>query len=99
VKHEFVTAGFGEWKLADYATAALATDGSCAVVYLPSPRQFQVNLSKLKGPVSARWFDPTSGRSSPASDGSHPNAGEASFIAPGKNAAGESDWVLVLESR
>ena len=36
--HTFATAGFGEWKQADYATAALADDGSCALVYLPTPR-------------------------------------------------------------
>jgi len=34
--HEFLTAGFGEWKQADYAPAALADDGSCAIVYLPT---------------------------------------------------------------
>ena len=61
-KHELVTAGFGQWKQADYATAALADDGSCAIVYLPTPRTITVDLAKLKGSVMVRWFDPTTGQ-------------------------------------
>ena len=62
-EHKLVTAGFGQWKQADYVTAALADDGSCAIVYLPTPRTITVDLAKLKGPVMVQWFDPTTGES------------------------------------
>ncbi len=96
VQHEFVTTGFGEWKKADYATAALATDGSCGVVYLPTPRKFTVHLSKLKGPMTARWFDPTNGEFKPAEGSPFANAARRELIPPAQNSAMEGDWVLVL---
>lgn len=94
--HKFVTAGFGTWKKADYATAALAGDGSCAVVYLPTPRKFTLELEKLKGPVIPRWFDPTTGEIKAIAGSPFSNAGSHEFAPPGNNAAGESDWVLLL---
>jgi hypothetical protein len=97
-KHVLVTAGYGEWKQADYATAALARDGSCAVVYLPTPRPITVNLAGFRGPVTARWFDPCTGTFTPASDQPYPNVGEATFTARAANAAGESDWVLIFQA-
>jgi hypothetical protein len=98
VNHELVTSGFGEWKQGDYATAALAEDGSCAAVYLPTPRTITVNMTKLRGPVLARWFDPTAGSLSPASGNYFPNEREATFNGRGPNAAGEGDWVLLMEA-
>jgi hypothetical protein len=94
--HQFLTAGFGEWKQANYATAASAADGTCAVVYLPTPRKFTVDLEKLKGPVHARWLDPTSGEFKPAEGSPVAGTGNHAFSPPAKNAAGESDWVLVF---
>lgn len=94
--HKLVTAGFGTWKKADYATAALAEDGSCAVVYLPTPRKFTVDLEKLKGPVTPRWFDSTSGEIKAIAGSPFPNASSHEFAPPGNNAAGEPDWVLLL---
>jgi hypothetical protein len=70
-KHEFLNAGFGEHGNADYATAALASDGSCAAVYLPTPRTVTLNLAKLKGPVTAR------GRPSSSPGGPAPWTGAA----------------------
>jgi hypothetical protein len=96
-KHEFITAGFGAWKQADYATAALAADGSSGVVYLPTPRTITADLAKLRGPVTARWFDPTAGSFQPVAGSPLAAAGRRDFTPSGKNAAGESDWVLVLE--
>jgi len=98
VNHEFVTSGFGTWKQADYVTAALADDGSAGVAYLPGPRKITVDLSKFSGPVSARWFDPTNAAFS-AVEGSPSGAdGRREFSPPDKNAAGEGDWVLLLEA-
>lgn len=94
--HEFLTDGRGGWPQADYATAALADDGSCGLVYLPTPRTIAVELGKLKATLTARWFDPSNARFQSAADQSLPNEGLGRFTPPEKNAAGEPDWVLVL---
>ncbi len=97
--HEFVIDGFGEWRKADFATAALADDGSCGAVYLPSPRTITVDLSKLRGEATAVWCDPTRGTTEPASGDPLPAGGRQIFTPPGNNAAGETDWVLLLHSQ
>jgi hypothetical protein len=99
VRHEFVTAGFGTWKQADYVTAALTDDGSVGVAYLPSAARITVNLAKLSGRVTAFWFDPTSGQSRPVQGSPFDGDGTRDFTPPGNNAAGESDFVLVLKAR
>ncbi|MFO0889245.1 MAG: putative collagen-binding domain-containing protein [Isosphaeraceae bacterium] len=93
--HRFLTAGYGEWKQADSATAAVATDGSCGLAYLPGPRAVTLDLSLLSGPAKAEWFDPTSGQSREAPS-REVAAGKAEFMPPDRNAAGEPDWILVL---
>ena len=93
-KHEFLTAGFGEWKKADYATAELANDGSCAVVYVPSARTITVDLAKLKGPVMVQWFDPTTGQFTAVEGAAFAQLGKRESTPPQANSTGESDWVL-----
>jgi len=97
-QHQLVTAGFGAWKQADYVTAALADDGSAGAIYLPDARLFTVNLAKLSSKVTARWFDPTSGQFTAVAGSPFSNGGQQDFTPPGKNAAGERDWVLALEA-
>jgi len=97
VKHEMVTIGYGAWKQADYAMGALADDGSLAIIYLPSLRTFTVNLARLSGKAAARWFDPTSGESTTVEGSPFANTDSHELSPPGKNKAGDSDWVLVLE--
>ena len=96
VKHEFLIAGIGEWPQADYAVASLADDGSCGLVYLPTPRTITVAVSKLRSPVRVRWFDPTSGEFRPIEGSPFSNHDKREFTPPARNAAGETDWVLVL---
>jgi len=98
-KHELVTDGLGQWKKADYATVALADDGSCAIVYLPSMRTITVDMSRLSGPCDLRWFDPTNAQFQDMSDSPSANAGKRQFTPPEKNTAGDSDWVLVLDTQ
>jgi hypothetical protein len=98
VQHELVSVGFGTWKKADYVTAALADDGSAGAVYLPDARQFTVNLAKLSGQVTGRWFDPTSGEFKAVVGSPFSNIGQEDFTPPGNNAAGDGDFVLVLEA-
>jgi hypothetical protein len=51
----------------------------------------------MSHPVQVRWFDPTSGALKSMEDSPVPNQGRRNFTPPGKNAAGNTDWVLVLE--
>lgn len=97
-KREFLTAGYGEWKKADYAVAALADGGDGAVVYIPSGRTFTVDLSKMKSKTAACWFDPASGDVKPIEGSPFSNQNRRPFTSPGKNADGDSDWALVLNA-
>ena len=69
-----------------------------AVVYLPDTRGADVDLSEFPAPVNAVWFDPTSGKHSESGRKNIPNQGSHKFTPPGKNSAGEDDWVLVLKT-
>lgn len=103
-KHSAVTGGlgtFGDFKtrvsLSDYCTAARTEDGSYVVAYMPTARTITVNMTSLKGPASAEWFDPTDGtyRIIP---GTFKNAGSRQFTPPAQNHEGASDWVFVLHA-
>ncbi|MGH9960248.1 MAG: putative collagen-binding domain-containing protein [Pyrinomonadaceae bacterium] len=81
-----------------YVTAARTSNGSLVMAYLPSLRTITVDLSKLAGDATARWYDPASGEYRAADNSPLANAGTREFTPPGKNAAGDGDWVLVLET-
>ena len=101
--HSWVTSGFGNYSSTqypdqnNYVTTAGAADGSLMVSYLPSRTALAVNMSRFKGPVSASWFDPTTGVYTSVS-GAQPfsNSGSRSFTSPGNNNSGSPDWVLLL---
>ncbi len=95
---ELVTRGRGEVGGDDYVTAARAADGSVAVVYIPGSRAILIDLSRFRAPVEAHWFDPTDGGKQRVQAGVLPNKGNHEFSPPEKNAAGDSDWILLLES-
>lgn len=103
----FLTSGQGEYigyiqhnadgsiKQNDYITAALTTDGSTGFMYLPTPRTITVNMSKLSGQVTARWFDPTTNTFTDI--GTFANSGSRQFTPPSvAHADGARDWLLVL---
>jgi hypothetical protein len=91
--HTILTDGFGAYNsegdvLANaYATAAATADGSLVVVYVPTARTIRVDRSQLKAGLAAEWFDPTNGERRRASE---------PFTTPGKNSAGDEDWVLLI---
>lgn len=95
--HTVVTFGFGTFGSNDYVTAARAPDGKLVMAYVPSARTLTVDMSKLSGTVTARWYDPTAGRFTDISGSPFANAGSHNFTTPGANADGDGDWVLVLE--
>ena len=93
-----MTAGYGTWKKADWVAAAVADDGRAAVAYLPGAATIRVAMGRMRGEIAAAWVDPTSGNATPADGSPFPASGERSFTPPGKNAAGDGDWVLVLKA-
>jgi hypothetical protein len=103
--HEVVTSGYGTFATAgnvsdsDYATAARTSDGSLALCYLPTIRTVSVNMTKMAGTTSARWFDPSDATYTAIAGSPFPNTGTRNFIPVGNNHDGEGDWVLVLEAQ
>jgi uncharacterized protein DUF4038/concanavalin A-like lectin/glucanase superfamily protein/collagenase-like protein with putative collagen-binding domain len=95
--HTVITGGLGTFGTNDYVTVASSPDGTLAIAYVPSSRTLTVDLSKFSGSVTARWYDPTTGTFTSASDSPLPNVDSQQFTTPGANAAGDDDWVLVLE--
>jgi hypothetical protein len=96
--HAVLTAGYGTWGGADYATAARYSDGTLVVAYLPTVRTVTVNMTKLSRPVTARWYDPSNGAYTTISGSPFPNTGSRQFTPPNSNATGTGDWVLVLQA-
>jgi Protein of unknown function (DUF4038)/Putative collagen-binding domain of a collagenase len=80
----------------DRVQATRASDGSYALIYIPSGGAVSVNMAKLSGPnVVASWFNPRDGSASVI--GNYANSGAHMFDAPGATATG-NDWVLALEN-
>ena len=102
--HRLVTAGYGRpvtsGHVSDstYATAAMTADGSLGLVYVPSIRGITVDMSRFGGPVTGRWYDPTSGTYTTIAGSPFANTGSHVFSPSDKNIAGDHDWVLVLAS-
>lgn len=107
--HRLVTAGRGTYWSGgtpsygisenDYVAAASTPDGRLALAYVPSARTVTVDLSVLAGPVTARWFDPTTGTYVAIAGSPMPNSGPWSFTTPGLHADGAGDWILVLDAQ
>ena len=81
------------------ATAARTFDGSLVMVYMPTIRTITLDMSKLTGTTTARWYDPTSGEYADVKGSPFANEGSRQFMPSGANKSGEGDWVLVLEAR
>jgi hypothetical protein len=79
------------------ATTAALPDGSLAITYLPSKRTITVALNQFKGPVMAKWMDPTSGVFTLLGKAPLANTGRRPFTPPERNADGDADFILVLE--
>jgi uncharacterized protein DUF4038/collagenase-like protein with putative collagen-binding domain len=77
-------------------TAAVSADGSLGMAYLQTGGSVTINMTKMKGSTTAKWFDPTAGTSSTI--GTFANTGTHSFTAPAAHSDGADDWLLVLTS-
>jgi len=103
--HTLLTAGYGTYNdnnvhisQNDYATAAKSSDGSLAVIYTPVAHTMTVAMGNFRGPVTARWFDPTNNTFQTVAGSPFPNTGNHNFTTLGNNSAGDPDWVLLLEA-
>ena len=54
-------------------------------------------MTRLSGPVTARWFDPANAAYVAIAGSPFSHTGTQTFAAPGRNHDGDGDWVLVLE--
>jgi hypothetical protein len=81
----------------DRAVAAVSSDSSWAIVYVPTRRVISLVLTQLDASnASLSWFDPTSGEF--ASQAIVPVAGEVDVEVPDDNAGDDADWVLVVQA-
>ena len=95
--HQILTAGYGTYASGetgsiatnDYASAAMTSDNTTMVAYLPTSRTVTVNMGKFAGSnVTASWYNPTIGVSTII--GTYAASGSRSFT------PSSGDWVLVL---
>ena len=103
--HTAVTAGYGTFSSTgslganDYLTAASTADGRLLIAYIPTFRTITVDMTKMSGPASARWYDPSSGSYTAISGSPFANTSTQQFTPPGNNHDGDGDWVLVIEAK
>lgn len=80
-------------------SAAITPDGRCALAFAASGQVITVKPGRFHGQVAARWFDPTSGDSKLIDDSPFLISSARELSPPERNAAGDRDWVLVLDAR
>jgi hypothetical protein len=106
--HTLVTGGYGTCPTSgsivsvDCVSDAETSDRTLALAYLPDPAgtlsMITVNLARMAGSITARWYDPTDGAFTGITGSPFANSGSHNFRPPGRNSAGDSDWLLVLEA-
>ena len=93
-----VTAGGGTIDTTNYVQAACTGNGDLLIAYLGpgTAGSVTIDMTKMRGTTTARWFDPTNGNYT--SIGSFANTGTRTFTTTGNNSAGAADWVLRLDA-
>ena len=97
--HVMLTAGYGTFASKgtvdgnDYATAARTQDGRLAIMYAPTIRPLTIDMTRLSGPVAARWFDPSNGAYTAIEGSPFANTGSRNFTPPGNNHDGDGDCI------
>lgn len=82
----------GQGTAPDYIAAAVASDGSSLIVYIPTEQSFTIDASGLSGTADVWWYNPTTGNSF--------YGGTASAAAgQGFSSPSDADWVLVLDAQ
>jgi len=95
-QNQVLVRGMGKAGDRDYAVLSSDSQGTLVLAYVPAVREIGLNLSKMRQPLRGRWYDPSNGI---FADAALPaGAGElVKMTPPGKNAAGDEDWVLLIE--
>jgi hypothetical protein len=83
----------------DYVTAGRTPDGNLVMAYLPSLRTVTVDMTQLRAPATAHWYDPSRGTYARVEELPLAKTGKHKFTPPGTNGDGDGDWVLVLETK
>lgn len=93
-----VTAGKGSIDTTNYVTAAATPLGDLLVAYMGPGHtgSVTIDMTKMRGSTTARWYDPTNGNYTAI--GTYANTGTRAFTPPGNNSAGAGDWVLKLDA-
>jgi hypothetical protein len=78
-------------------SAAITPDRRCAVAYTHVNQPISADLAAFARPVCARWFDLTNGEFKPIEGSPFSANGKREFTSPATNAAGDGDWVLLLQ--
>jgi hypothetical protein len=62
--NSIITSGYGQWGTKDHVSVAITSDANTIIVYLPSARRIEVDMSKIHG-SKARcwWYNPSDGES------------------------------------
>jgi hypothetical protein len=96
-----VIAGGGVDTLNDYVTAACTRNGNLFIAYVPPAHtgSITIDITALSGNSTASWFDPTNGTYHTIPTDVVPSAVKCEFKTPGKNNAGDNDWVLVIRKK
>ena len=90
-EHAVVTSGLGEFNGLNFVSAAMSSDRSVTLAYLPSRTTITVDLTKMSGQeVAGKWFNPREGTYS--NIGEFPTNSSTEFTSPTAD-----DWLLVLE--
>jgi hypothetical protein len=96
IHNELLTGGIGGGH--QRAVAARSIEGRLAVVYIPEDRAVTLDMASLGGArYHATWWDPTSGSAFEAKGPALNTAKSETFRPSVRNAAGDGDWILVLE--
>jgi hypothetical protein len=98
VANTLITAGYAQAGGDGYVVGARTADGSVAVAYFTFLANVTVNMAKMKGATTARWFDPSSGSYTTVPGGPFASSGSRQFAPPGNTADGSTDWVLLLQA-
>jgi hypothetical protein len=91
----FVSSGGGTSNTSGYKPRAVASDGSWGAVHVTDGSATTINFAPFNGTKNVKLLDPSNGSISTV--GTHANSGTQSYTPSGANAAGDSDWVLVIE--
>ena len=81
--------------------AAATRERDLLVAYVPptgnAPRYLTLDLSRMRGPKRARWYDPSAGTWVQVA-GMLPASAGVAMETPGASASGANDWALAVEA-